>query len=99
MKCASADASRYNIIGFVPTSQPTDTCTVKACLEQKYLRFFTCSWPYMYQSTGLLEQAPSCFNFEVSEWPSDKNYQYGLQIIQHLEVVNDVAERGIQLIK
>ena len=42
-------------------------------------------------STDFLEKDPSC-------WLADDDYLKGLKIVRHFRVVNDAAERGVQLV-
>ena len=43
--------------------------------------------------------SPTFLSRDPCTWKSDVDYQKGLSIVQHLKVVNDTAERGVQLIK
>ena len=35
---------------------------------------------------------------DPSTWPEDQHFQHGVEVVRHLRVVNDTAERGVALI-
>lgn len=68
----------------------------KRVLDKDLSHFVTRDSKFMFDLLGIsmdfLEKDPC-------EWETDVTFQYGLDILRNLKVVNDVAERGVALIQ
>lgn len=72
----------------LPPNRPIESLTLSDFASQASMRFF--------EITGL---SSDFLTIDPSLWEKNAGYQQGLRFVSNLQVVNDTAERGVQLIK